>query len=114
MVSSDERYLIHRYILTDLMNRTLLRDWRFVHHFKMDRAFSAWFELQQTQLQRDLKILKSQLKSKGLDVLDMQVIDEHFCKFKVATKGDNLELHYSKQALKNEVEEEVRKRLISQ
>lgn len=111
MISSDDRNLIHRYIVNDLMYRTLLRDRRFIHYFKMDHAFSAWFELQQSVVQRELQGLKFALKGKGLKVLDMQIIDEHFCKFKIATKAEDMELHYSSQALKNEIEEMVRKQL---
>lgn len=114
MISSDERDLIHRFIIVDLMYRTLLRDWRFIHYFKMEFAFSAWFELQQSQLQRELKQLKTVLKSKGITVLDMKIIDEYFCKFKIATKGEDMELQYSSHALKNEIQQEVRKRLISE
>lgn len=112
MISSEERRILHRFIVVDLMCRTLLRDCHFVHYFKMERVFTVWFEKQQHALQQELTSLKVLLKRKGIAVFDMQIIDEYFCKFKVATRGEDMELHYSRHALKSDVEEEVRQRLM--
>ncbi|KOS68307.1 hypothetical protein AEA09_06885 [Lysinibacillus contaminans] len=111
MITSDERYLLHRYIVTDLMHRTLVKDWKYVEPMKMADAFSFWFDQQIKILQRECKILNSQLKAKGLKVLHLTMQDEYFCAYTIATRGEDMELQYSTKALKNEVQEEVQKRL---
>ena len=79
---------------------------------KMADAFSFGFDQQTKIIQRECKILNSKLREKGLEVLHLTVLDEYFCAYMIATRGEDMELQYSTKALKNEVQEEVKERLL--
>lgn len=113
MVTSDERYLLHRYIVADLMYRTLLKDQQYVEPMNMSEIFSFWFDQHLEIVQRERKILNSQLQAKGLQILRLTRLDEYFCMYTIATRGEDLELQYSTKGLKNEVQEEIQKRLFT-
>ena len=113
MITSDERYLLHRYIVADLMHRTLMKDWQYIEPMKMAEVFSLWFEQQTITLRRECKLLKSQLQAKGLKILRLTVLDEYFCIYTIGTRGEDMDLQYAINALKSEVQDEVQKRLFA-
>ncbi|MEK4091745.1 hypothetical protein [Viridibacillus sp. FSL H8-0110] len=112
MIKQDHQIHIHNAIILELTIRTLERDKKHMDNLKASFAFKAWIEKELENLSRDLRDVSRTLGMNGMKVLEgTKDIDEYFIAYYVKTKGNDKELRYSKVALRNHVNEEVKKRL---
>ncbi|MGE7933977.1 hypothetical protein [Viridibacillus arvi] len=112
MIHQDPQIHIHNAIILELTLRTLERDKKHMDSLKTNFAFKAWIDQELKNLTRDLRDVSRTLGIHGMKVLEgIKEIDEYFVAYTVKTRGNDKELRYSKVALRNQVNEEVKKRL---
>ncbi|MEK4760738.1 hypothetical protein MHH85_10825 [Viridibacillus sp. FSL E2-0187] len=112
MIKHDQQIYVHNAIILELTIRTLERDKKHMENLKSNFAFKAWIEKELKNLTRDLRDVSRTLGMHGMKVLEgTKDIDEYFVAYTIKTRGNDKELRYSKVALRNKVNEEVKMRL---
>ncbi|MBK3495337.1 hypothetical protein JFL43_10845 [Viridibacillus sp. YIM B01967] len=112
MMSQDQQIHVHKAIILELTMRTLERDKKHLDQLKTNFAFTAWIDEELKKLHRDLRDVNRTLGMQGFKVLEgTKKIDEYFIAYSIKTKGNDEERRYSVVALRNKVNEEVKKRL---
>lgn len=102
--------LVHRQIILDLTIRTLERDREYVKVFKIHFALNEWIEVKIKELKQDLRMVKSQLSKMGVKI-QSEKRDGDFTEFFVLERGMLYKKRYFNIALRNWVNEEVKRLL---
>ncbi|MGE7621668.1 hypothetical protein ACQKMD_01075 [Viridibacillus sp. NPDC096237] len=112
MINYEAEAQVHNAIILGLTIRTLERDKKHMDNLKADFAFKAWIEEELKNLFKDLRDVNRTLGMHGMKVMEeTKDIDEYFVAYFVKTRGNDKEKRYSKVALRNKVNEEVKMRL---
>lgn len=103
--------LIHRQIILDLTIRTLERDRKYLDTLKMKRPLDLWIDYQVSSLHNDLISVKAELFKSGAKLQAEEKVDETITEYIILVKGQTYERRYMNIALRNWVEEEVKRLL---
>ncbi|MFJ7731733.1 aconitate hydratase [Lysinibacillus sp. NPDC097231] len=104
MIKTDERQLLHKYLLLELAVKSLQIDYQKAEQFKMKNVFLPLMDTLLKDLRQELFNLKRQLAQLRIRVVGWQPVDEYFSDVQVATAGNDVVLRYANQALKTQVE----------
>lgn len=104
MIKTDERQLLHKYLLLELAVKSLQIDYQKAEQFKMKIVFLPLMDTLLKELRKELFNLKRQLTQLRIRVVGWQRVDEYFSDVQVATAGNDVILRYANQALKTQVE----------
>lgn len=105
------REQIHRLIILDLTIRTLQRDLQHLNSLKLNRVFKIWMEKQVAELTAEKLQLKKDLYKQGIKIQNEIRGDDGFTEYEILDKGKLSNLRYSNIALRNWVDEEVKRLL---
>lgn len=103
--------LVHRHIILDLSIRTLERDRRHLTDLKINRALELWMEQKVKELQNDLRSVKAELGKNGVKIQSENRVDKLITEYIIIERGQSFERRYMNIALKNWVDEEVKRLL---
>ncbi|WP_235616269.1 aconitate hydratase [Lysinibacillus parviboronicapiens] len=105
VINSEQRQLLHQFLLLDLAVRSLQQDYKTIEHLKMKTVYLPLLDSLLKDLRKDSFSLKRQLASQQIRVVGWHRINEYFSDIQVATAGNDEWLRYANQALKTEVEQ---------
>lgn len=111
MFNFDNVELVHRQIILDLTIRTLERDRKHLTDLKINRALELWMEQKVKELQNDLRRVKAELGKNGVKIQSENRVDNLITEYVIIERGQNFERRYMNIALKNWVDEEVKRLL---
>lgn len=104
MIKTDERQLLHKYLLLELAVKSLQIDYQKAEQFKMKIVFLPLMDTLLKELRQELFNLKRQLEQLRIRVVGWQPVDEYFSDVQIATAGNDVILRYANKALKTQVE----------
>lgn len=104
MINSEQRQLVHRFLLLDLAVKSLQVDYLKTEQFKLKNVFLPILDSLLKDLRNECFNLKRQLSQQKIRIVGWTKIDENFSDAKIATAGNDVELRYANQALKSKVE----------
>lgn len=110
-MNSEIGALVHKQIILDLTIRTLERDQKFTEQLKINFALNEWIVTKIKELQNDLKIIKSKLYKQGVKI-QSEKLDGNFTIYIIIERGKKFEFKYMNIALRNWVNEEVKRLLM--
>lgn len=105
------REYVHRQIILDLTKRTLERDSRYIEQLKISRVLKLWIDQKINLLHGELKVIKKELYKKGIKLQSEHQGDDGFTEYVFLERGTVEKLRYSNIALRNWVDEEVKRLL---
>lgn len=108
---SNYSELIHKCIVNNLAIRTLERDRNYTNGMKMQKAYELWFEAKILELHKELKNIKNQLSKSGVKIQSETQVDSLVTEYVILDQGTTYTLRYMNIALRNWVEEKVKKLL---
>ncbi|MBD8028132.1 hypothetical protein H9636_15905 [Ureibacillus sp. Re31] len=111
MIDFNAADLIHKNIILDLTKRTLERDLNHLNDIKINRPLTLWMEQQITVVQNELREVKSQLGKNGIKVQAEIRIDKDITEYIILFKGTEHNRRYFNVALKNKVDDEIKRLL---
>ncbi len=111
MFNFDNVELVHKQIILDLTIRTLERDRKHLADLKINRALELWMEQKVKELQNDLRSVKAQLGKNGVKIQSENRVDKLITEYVIIERGQNFERRYMNIALRNWVDEEVKRLL---
>lgn len=111
MIDFNAAELIHKNIILDLTKRTLERDLNHLNDIKINRPLALWMEQQITVVQNELREVKSQLSKSGIKVQAENRIDKNITEYVILDKGTEHNRRYMNIALKNKVDDEIKRLL---
>lgn len=111
MIDFNAAELIHKHIILDLTKRTLERDLNHLNDIKMNRPLAMWMEQQIIVVQNELREVKSQLGKSGIKVQAEIRIDKDITEYVIMDKGTEHHSRYMNIALKNKVDDEIKRLL---
>lgn len=104
------RELWHRQIIIDLTIRTLQRDLNYISSLKTSRVYELWIHTQTKELHEELKKIKQHLSRHDSRLLsEKQNKETNFTEYQFLEKGNLQTLNYSNIALRNWVDEELKR-----
>jgi len=104
-------HLQHKLIILDLTLRTLERDMKYIDNLKINRALQLWFEKSIQSLKKDLREVKKDLGKNGVKLQSENIGKDGFTEYTFIERGTVHTRRYSNIALKNWVDEEVKRLL---
>lgn len=107
----ENNELIHKCIIHNLAIRTLERDRNYISDMKMQSAFEIWFDKKIKELQQELKEVKSQLLMSGIKIQSETKVDQLITEYVIIDRGNIYTQRYMNIALRNWVEEEIKRLL---
>ncbi|MFP3918598.1 hypothetical protein U5N28_12380 [Lysinibacillus telephonicus] len=107
----ENNELIHKCIINNLAIRTLERDRNYISDMKMQSAFEIWFDKKIKELQQELKEVKSQLLKSGIKIQSETKVDQLITEYVIIDRGNIYTQRYMNIALRNWVEEEIKRLL---
>ncbi|MFP7199658.1 hypothetical protein SFC08_01675 [Lysinibacillus halotolerans] len=111
MIDFNATELIHKHIIYDLTKRTLERDLNHLSDIKLNRPLALWMEQQIIVVQSKLREVKTQLGKKGIKLQAEIRIDKDITEYVILDKGTEHNRRYSNVALKNRVDDEIKRLL---
>lgn len=111
MIDFNAAELIHKHIILDLTKRTLERDLNYLNDLKLNRPLTLWMEQQIIVVQNELKEVKSQLGKCGIKVQAEIRIDKDITEYVILDRGTEHNRRYLNIALKNKVDDEIKRLL---
>lgn len=105
MIKSEDRRILHQYILLDMAIRSLQQDYVAFENMKMANVFVPHVDNLLKDIRNEFYNKKRLLGQRGIRVVKWVKIDEYFSEVTIATKGEDVVLQYAKQALKTQVEQ---------
>ncbi|WP_185807817.1 hypothetical protein [Lysinibacillus telephonicus] len=78
---------------------------------KMQSAFEIWFDKKIKELQQELKEVKSQLLKSGIKIQSETKVDQLITEYVIIDRGNIYTQRYMNIALRNWVEEEIKRLL---
>ena len=111
VLNSINRDLAHRYIITELMIRTLERDRQHTEAFKMKDVMDKFFEQAIRKAKDELLALKNEMGKIGLRMQEEKRLDDMVTVYHFAQRGMSAELRYMNYALRNHTMKEIERLL---
>lgn len=111
MIDLNAVELIHKSIILDLTKRTLERDLNYLNDIKINRSLTLWMEQQIIVVQNELREVKSKLGKSGIKVQAEIRIDKDITEYVILDKGTEHNRRYMNIALKNRVDDEIKRLL---
>lgn len=111
MIDFNAADLIHKNIILDLTKRTLERDLNHLNDIKINRPLALWMEQQIIVVQNELREVKFQLGKNGIKVQAEIRIDKDITEYIIIFKGTEHNRRYFNVALKNKVDDEIKRLL---
>lgn len=111
MIDFNAADLIHKNIILDLTKRTLERDLNHLNDIKINRPLALWMEQQIVVVQNELREVKSQLGKNGIKVQAEIRIDKDITEYIILFKGTEHNRRHFNVALKNKVDDEIKRLL---
>ena len=111
VLNSIDRELAHKYIITELMIRTLERDRQYVEAFKMKDVMDKLFEQAIRKAKDELLALKIEMGKIGLRMQEEKRLDDMVTVYHFAQRGMSAELRYMNYALRNHTMKEIERLL---
>lgn len=99
---------IHRYIVLELFLKTLERDRSHLSELKMNRVLEQWYDLNINETFQQFKKLRDFLYKKGCKV-EKKNSDDFMTYYFILIRGTDETRSYSNIALRNWVEEEMKR-----
>ena len=107
MLNKINHELAHKYIITELMIRTLERDRRFIGDFKSQIVMDKLFEQSIRKAKDELLALKNEMGKIGLRMQEEKKLDEMVTVYTFVQRGISDELRYMNYALRNNTMKEL-------
>ena len=101
---------IHRFIILEVLLKTLERDQQHLNDLKMADVFNEWYTLKNNETFEELKNVKSKLYKAGCKI-EKGKNDGMFTEYIVVIRGKTETKRYSNIALRNWVREETKRLL---
>lgn len=111
VLNTIDRDLAHKYIITELMIRTLERDRQHVEVFKMKDVMDKFFEQAIRKAKDELLALKNEMGKIGLRMQEEKRLDDMVTVYHFAQRGMSAELRYMNYALRNHTMKEIERLL---
>ena len=101
---------IHRFIILEVLLKTLERDQQHLNDLKMADVFNEWYTLKNNETFEELKSVKSKLYKAGCKI-EKGKNDGAFTEYIIVIRGKTETKRYSNIALRNWVREETKRLL---
>lgn len=111
MLNTIDRKLAHKYIITELMIRTLERDRQHTEAFKMKDVMDKFFEQAIRKAKDELLALKNEMGKIGLRKQEEKRLDDTVTVYTFVERGLSAELRYMNYALRNHTMKEIERLL---
>ncbi|MGA4519578.1 hypothetical protein ACPA0F_20180 [Solibacillus silvestris] len=111
VLNTIDRELAHKYIITELMIRTLERDRQHTEAFKMKGVMDKFFEQAIRQAKDELLALKNEMGKIGLRMQEEKRLDDTVTVYTFVERGLSAELRYMNYALRNHTMKEIERLL---
>ena len=111
VLNTIDRELAHKYIITELMIRTLERDRQHTEAFKMKDVMDKFFEQAIRKAKDELLALKNEMGKIGLRMQEEKRIDDTVTVYTFVERGLSAELRYMNYALRNHTMKEIERLL---
>lgn len=111
VLNTIDRELAHKYIITELMIRTLERDRQHTESFKMKDVMDKFFEQAIRKAKDELLALKNEMGKIGLRKQDEKRLDDTVTVYTFVERGLSAELRYMNYALRNHTMKEIERLL---
>lgn len=111
VLNSIDRELAHKYIITELMIRTLERDRQHTEAFKMKDVIDKFFEQAIRKAKDELLALKNEMGKIGLRMQEEKRLDDTVTVYTFVERGLSAELRYMNYALRNHTMKEIERLL---
>ena len=111
VLNSIDRELAHKYIITELMIRTLERDRQHTESFKMKGVMDKFFEQAIRKAKDELLALKNEMGKIGLRMQEEKRLDDTVTVYTFVERGLSAELRYMNYALRNHTMKEIERLL---
>ena len=105
MINIAQRQEIHELIILDLAIRSLQADYIKLATLKLHRLYSKWLETILQQLQSQFHEKKLHLAQQHIRLVGYKRLDTYFSEITVATAGNDSQLLYANEVLKQDVEQ---------
>lgn len=93
--------LADKYIIQNLMIRTLERDRKYLDYFKSKTVMEKWFDQKILQLRSEFLATKNEMAKIPLTVQSERLMDDMFTEYVFVQEGRSETRHYSNYALRN-------------
>lgn len=111
VLNTIDRELAHKYIITELMIRTLERDRQHTEAFKMKDVMDKFFEQAIRKAKDELLALKNEMGKIGLRKQEEKRLDDTVTVYTFVERGLSAELRYMNYALRNHTMKEIERLL---
>lgn len=111
VLNTINRELAHKYIITELMIRTLERDRQHTESFKMKVVMDKFFEQAIRKAKDELLALKNEMGKIGLRMQEEKRLDDTVTVYTFVERGLSAELRYMNYALRNHTMKEIERLL---
>ena len=111
VLNTIDRELAHKYIITELMIRTMERDRQHTESFKMKDVMDKFFEQAIRKAKDELLALKNQMGKIGLRMQEEKRLDDTVTVYTFVERGLSAELRYMNYALRNHTMKEIERLL---
>lgn len=111
LLNTIDRELAHKYIITELMIRTLERDRQHTEAFKMKDVMDKFFEQAIRKAKDELLALKNEMGKIGLRMQEEKRLDDTVTVYTFVERGLSAELRYMNYALRNHTMKEIERLL---
>ena len=111
VLNTIDRELAHKYIITELMIRTLERDRQHTESFKMKDVMDKFFEQAIRKAKDELLALKNEMGKIGLRMQEEKRLDDTVTVYTFVERGLSAELRYMNYALRNHTMKEIERLL---
>ena len=101
---------IHRFIILEVLLKTLERDQKHLNDLKMSDVLMEWYTLKNNETFEELKSVKSKLSKAGCKI-EKGKNDGMFTEYIILIRGKSETKRYSNIALRNWVREEMKRLL---
>lgn len=111
MINKINHELAHRFIITELMIRTLERDRKQIDTFKMKLVMGKLFEKAIQDAKKELLEIRNEMGKIGLRLQAENKIDEFFTVYSFVQRGLSEDVRYANNALRNHTMKELERLL---
>lgn len=109
MINIAQRQEVHELIILDLAIRSLQVDYVKLSTLKLQKLYTEWIEIVLQQLQSQFHEKKHHLTTQQIRLVGYKRLDTYFSEITVATPGDDTQLLYANEVLKQDVEQALMK-----
>ena len=105
MINIAQRQDVHDLIILDLAIRSLQADYAKVSTLKLHKLYRKWLEIVLTQLQHNYHEKRRALATQKIRLIGYKRLDTYFSEVMLATSGNDAQLLYANEVLKQDVEQ---------